>query len=102
MLVATKKIQRYTEQSSFESYQHDEEKIDATLRNLEIIGEAAKNIPVEVRNKYPNIAWRGIARFRDVIVHHYFGVDLETVWNIIENELPVLFAELEVAILNEE
>ena len=76
--------------------------IDATLHNLEIIGEAAKNIPQAVRASYPDIPWRNLARFRDVIAHHYFGINLETVWDIIKNELPTLLSRLDKVIADEE
>lgn len=102
MRVAAQKIKRYTQTSTFESYRQDEQKIDATLHNLEIIGEAAKNVPQDIRASYPNIPWRNMARFRDVIAHHYFGINLETVWDIVENELPELLSELDSVITDEE
>ena len=102
MRVAAERVRLYTQNISFESYRQNQEKIDATLHNLEIIGEAAKNIPDEVRANYPTIPWRSMARFRDVIAHHYFGIDLETVWDIIENELPALLDELDTAIQSED
>ncbi|CAN5851259.1 DUF86 domain-containing protein [soil metagenome] len=102
MRVAAQKIKRYTQSSTFESYRQDEQMIDATLHNLEIIGEAAKNIPQDTRSSYPDIPWRNMARFRDVIAHHYFGINLETVWDIVENELPNLLSELDTVIADEE
>jgi uncharacterized protein with HEPN domain len=65
---------------------------DAVLRNLEIIGEAVKNISEGTRQKYPKIKWRKIAGFRDIVAHEYFGIDDETVWDIVENEVPALLA----------
>ena len=65
---------------------------DAVLRNLEIIGEAVKNISEETRQKYPDGKWRKIAGFRDIVAHEYFGVNDETVWDIVENEIPALLA----------
>jgi len=64
--------------------------IDATIRRLEIIGEAIKNIPDLIRKKYPEIPWRDIAGFRDVVTHVYFGVVLDRVWEIIKQDLPEL------------
>jgi uncharacterized protein with HEPN domain len=61
---------------------------DAVIRNLEIIGEATKNISTEFRNQHPEIPWRAMAGMRDVLIHNYMGVDLNIVWNTIERELP--------------
>jgi len=63
---------------------------DAAIRNFEIIGEAAKQLTEEVKAKQPQVPWREVAGFRDILVHHYFGVDLDEVWLIINNELPNL------------
>ena len=65
---------------------------DAVLRNLEVIGEAVKQLAPEVRAQAPNTPWRRIAGLRDVLIHQYFGVDLEAVWLVVENEVPVLRA----------
>ncbi len=69
--------------------------IDATLRRLEIIGEAVKNIPNSFRENYPNIPWKNIAGFRDKLTHAYFGVILERIWNVIEKDLPSFKKEIE-------
>lgn len=58
------------------------------MRNFEIIGEAAKHVPDDFRAKYPDIKWRGMAGLRDVLIHEYFGIDLENVWNISQSNLP--------------
>ena len=63
---------------------------DAIIRNFEIIGEAAKRLGEEFKCKNPDIPWRSIAGFRDVLIHDYMGVDLNAVWKIIENQLPDL------------
>ena len=68
---------------------------DATVRRLEIIGEAAKNIPEKVKTKYPEIEWKKIAGTRDTIIHAYFSVDLDIVWNIIKKDLPKLKRQME-------
>ena len=67
---------------------------DAVLRNLEIVGEAVKGLDADTRNRAPNIPWRRIAGMRDVLIHSYFGVDLEIVWKVVEVEVPLL---LEIA-----
>lgn len=63
---------------------------DAVIRNLEIIGEATKKIPSEIKAQSPDVPWREMAGLRDVLIHDYMGVDLSTVWNVIEKELPKL------------
>ncbi len=63
---------------------------DAIIRNFEIIGEATKRISEATKQKRPEIIWRDVAGFRDVLIHDYMGVDLNEVWNIIENHLPAL------------
>ena len=72
----------------------------AIIRQLEIIGEATKNIPNTFRNKHPHITWRDIAGFRDVLTHAYFGVNLEKVWEIIKTDLPKLKKDMEKIIKN--
>jgi uncharacterized protein with HEPN domain len=63
---------------------------DAVIRNLEIIGEAVKNLSAGLRARHPEIPWARIAGMRDVLIHEYFGVRLQTVWNAVENRLPEL------------
>lgn len=86
------KVLRFTKGMTYKEFVHDDLHLDAVLRNLEIIGEAVKNISEDTRQKYPQIKWRKIAGFRDIVAHEYFGVNEETVWDIIENEIPVLLA----------
>jgi uncharacterized protein with HEPN domain len=62
----------------------------ATVRNLEIVGEAAKRLPEEAKARMPEVDWGGAARFRDVIVHRYFALDPAVVWNIVQTKLPAL------------
>lgn len=68
---------------------------DATLRNLELIGEAATHIPDAVRKQHPEIPWRLIVATRNRLIHGYLGIDNDTVWSIIQDELPVLLQRLE-------
>lgn len=69
-------------------------KQEAILRNLEIIGEAVKNIPEEARQKYPDIDWVRISGLRDIIIHQYFGIDLEIIWDILTTKIPVFDAQV--------
>jgi len=73
---------------------------DAVVRNLEIIGEAVKRLSVDLRNAYPDVPWRQIAGMRDKLVHDYFGVDLQLVWEVLERQLPALRQSVD-AILSE-
>jgi uncharacterized protein with HEPN domain len=68
---------------------------DAVIRNLEIIGEAVKHLSEDVTSAHPDVPWRQIAGMRDKLVHDYFGVDLELVWQVVEQELPSLRARVD-------
>jgi uncharacterized protein with HEPN domain len=72
----------------------DEKTYDAVVRNLEIIGEGAKNVPEDIRLRHPGIEWRKIAGPRDVIAHEYFGIDNDILWDIIQNKIRSLQQEV--------
>lgn len=63
---------------------------DAVIRNLEVIGEAVRNLPPDFRRRHPDIPWRSITALRNVLIHEYFGVDLEIVWRVVRRRLPTL------------
>jgi uncharacterized protein with HEPN domain len=90
ILESIEKIERYTTDLSFEEFFQNEMVVDAVIRNFEIIGEAVKKIPSEVRNKYPSVEWKNIAGFRDVLAHDYFGIDIHIVWQTIVEDIPLL------------
>jgi uncharacterized protein with HEPN domain len=94
ILQAIGKIRIYTAGLTRDEFSQDDKTIDAVIRNLEIIGEAAKMIPESLRTKYPNIEWKKIAGLRDILAHQYFGIDLDIVWDILQNKLPDLERQL--------
>jgi uncharacterized protein with HEPN domain len=95
-----KKIESFAEGFDFEEFSNDTKTIYAVVRALEIIGEATKNLPDSLKVKHPEVPWRDMAGFRDKVVHGYFGVDLEVVWDTAVNDAPFL-KPLIVKILHE-
>lgn len=91
---AISKIGRYTAGHTRETLAADEKTLDAVIRNLEVIGEATKNIPDDVRASYPEVEWRRIAGLRDILIHQYFGIDQDIVWDILQNKLPTLATQI--------
>ncbi|MFH1549006.1 MAG: DUF86 domain-containing protein [Planctomycetota bacterium] len=87
---AAKRIDSYAEGFSIARFKKNTLVVDAVVRNLEIIGEAIKHIPVQIRKKHPEIEWKKIAGLRDILAHEYFGIDVDVVWDIVNNKLPTL------------
>jgi uncharacterized protein with HEPN domain len=90
ILEAAGRIKEYSHEHTLSSLGRDRKTLDAIVRNLEIIGEAVKGIPAEIRLKYPSEDWRRIAGLRDVLIHEYFGLDTEIIWDIVVNKLDSL------------
>lgn len=95
MLEAAKKAIEFARSQRRKDLETDDKLTFALLRALEVVGEAAKNISPETRLRHPEIAWKGIAGTRDCIIHGYFNVDLDIIWQIVTRDLPPLVAELE-------
>lgn len=91
---AIDRIISYTSQIEYEDFLQDYKTQDAVIRNIEILGEAVKLLSDEVKEKYTNIPWKDIAGTRDKLIHNYFGVNIDIVWNIAKNEIPFLSAQL--------
>jgi len=87
---AIEKIETFCTGFSFEELMEDERTKDAILRNIQIIGEASKNLPPELIAGHPEVDWSGLAGVRDIVTHRYFRVDWHLLWTSIHDELPVL------------
>ncbi len=83
-------IEKYTENLSKEEFLANIKVQDATIRRLEIIGEASRNLPDEFRKNYTDIAWKKILAARNILAHNYFGIDLNTIWRIVQNDIQLL------------
>jgi uncharacterized protein with HEPN domain len=86
ILKAINKIEGYVYKISFHEFKEDDMRMDAVIRNLEIIGEAIKKIPQSIRKRHSDIEWKKIAGLRDIPIHEYFGTDLAIVWNIVQTD----------------
>lgn len=91
---AANKILEYTKELSYENFCDDNMSVDAVCRNFEIIGEAANRLPEDFRVQHDGVDWHRIRGFRNRIVHEYFGVDLQIIWNIKENHILQLIEDI--------
>mgnify|MGYP001583732459 CR=1 FL=1 len=90
ILESIEKIEKYTKEVNYAKFAKDTLISDAVIRNLEIIGEAVKKIPHEIRKKADKTEWKKIAGLRDILIHAYFGINKEIIWDIVTNKLPPL------------
>jgi uncharacterized protein with HEPN domain len=90
IIEAINKIDRYTGGIDFDSWLKDEKTIDAVIRNIEVIGEASSHLPKEIQEQFEDVPWKMMRGIRNILVHEYFGVDLEIVWKTVKEDLPAL------------
>lgn len=90
ILDAADKASQFVAGVPYDTFLHNDEKIFAVIRAVQVIGEAAKNLPESVRERAPEVNWRGVIGMRDKLSHLYLGVDLQLVWEVIQNDLPSL------------
>ncbi len=88
ILNAAREVEEFTHGADFHSFATDRKTVNAVIRSLEVMGEAAKRIPDDIRQQYPTVPWRRMAAMRDKLIHEYSGVDLEIVWTVVKEELP--------------
>lgn len=101
VLECIKKVEKYTGDMDFTLFKKDDKTVDAVIKNLETIGEAAGHIPDDIKARHKDIPWKEIVGLRNRIVHGYFNIDLKIIWGVIKQELPTLKIQLE-NILKEE
>ena len=89
------RVTEYTDGLNREEFEKTHLVYDATLRNLELIGEAARNVPDEVRAKAPDVPWRQVIAVRNILIHGYLGIDNDVIWDIVQNEIGKLLRALE-------
>lgn len=92
---ASRRISVYTDKLSLDEFKKNRKTQDAVIRNLEIIGEATKNLSIALKRKHHNIPWKEMAGLRDRLIHQYFGVNFDIVWKIIRQELPELASRID-------
>lgn len=96
ILEAIADIESFTQGVDFDSFQANREKVLAVVKSIEILGEAVKKIPEDRRSQYPEVPWQAVAGMRDVLVHEYWGIDVNIVWSTVQRRLPELKAVVEM------
>ena len=99
--VAMSRIEEYIDNLTFIKFKQDYKTVDAVIRNFEVIGEAAKNVPEKIKNKYSEVPWNEMYLLRNKVSHEYFGIDYEIIWDVASNYLPANKIQID-SILEEE
>jgi uncharacterized protein with HEPN domain len=87
--------ERFVANRTFEEFRSDKMAVNAVLRSIEVLGEAAKNVPAEIQNRRPAVPWRNMARMRDRVIHIYFGIDYTRIWETVKGAIPLVRPEIE-------
>ena len=95
IIEALDRIFQYVQDLNYDSWLKDQKTIDAVVRNLEIIGEAAANLPQEIQDQFTDIPWYQMKGMRNILIHEYFGLDNEVLWKTVHNDLPLLKIKLQ-------
>lgn len=98
ILSALQEVEDFTGGMEYEHFAADRKTVNAVVRSLEVMGEAAKRIPEDVRRRYPDVPWKRMTGMRDKLIHEYSGVDLEIVWGVVKTELPPVKPLIEQAL----
>jgi uncharacterized protein with HEPN domain len=88
ILNSMEEVEEFTKGITHNEFVNDRKTVNAVIRSLEVLGEAAKKIPERIKTKYPQVPWKRMSGMRDKLIHEYFGVDLEKVWLVVKEELP--------------
>jgi uncharacterized protein with HEPN domain len=102
MLLSMNRVAEYIIGLSFTEFKHDYKTVDAVIRNFEVIGEASKNMPFEIKQKYPLVPWEEMYLMRNKISHEYFGIDYEILWDVASNYLPENKSQIEEILKTEQ
>jgi len=101
ILLSIRRINEYVEGYDLKSFESDNKTLDAVIRNFEIIGEASKNLPDFIKEKYDEVPWDEMYMLRNKVSHEYFGIDYEIIWDIIQHHLPENASQIEEILKDE-